>query len=137
MTLKKSVQAVANLIERPSPSLGIDIDGVVDQAPLFFSVLTNTWPGKVFVISFRDDKTKAEEVLKKHKIRCDALILVNSFEEKARVIKEEGISVFFDDQPEILQHISPTCDVMLVRNEGNFDFTDRKWMLSKQTGKIV
>jgi len=27
--------------------------------------------------------------------------------------------------------------VMLFRNEGNFDFGDRKWMLSDQTGKLM
>ncbi len=137
MSLKEDVQAVANLIEIPFPSIGIDIDGVVDQAPIFFNTLTGVWPGKVFVITFRDNREKAEEVLKKYNIHYNELILVNSFDEKAKVIREQGISVFFDDQPEMLKNVSPTCDVMLVRNEGNFDFKDKKWMLSNQTGKIV
>lgn len=135
--LKEYLEAIINVIEIPHPSLGIDIDGVVDQAPMFFNTLTGTWPGKVFVVSYRDDREKAVEFLKKYNIHYNELILVNSFEEKAKVIQENCISVFFDDQPEMLKEVSPNCKVMLVRNEGNFDFEDKKWMLSKHTGKIV
>jgi hypothetical protein len=121
----------------PQPSLGIDIDGCVDEAPLFFQVLTNCWPGKVIVISFRSDQAKAEAYLAQFKIRYDELILVRSFAAKAEVIREYGILVFFDDQPEILKHIPAETNVLLFRNEGNFDFEDQKWMFSDKTGKLV
>lgn len=121
----------------PQPSLGIDIDGCVDEAPLFFQVLTNCWPGKVFVISFRSDRAKAEAYLAQFKIRYDELILVPSFEAKAEVIRKEGILVFFDDQPEVLKHIPESVNVLLFRNGGNFDFDDQKWMFSEKTGKLV
>ncbi len=134
----KLVEEVAsNLSTLPYPSIGIDIDGCADEAPIFFSLLTKYWLGKVFVISFRSDRAKAESVLAANNIRCDELILVNSFEAKARIISEKGIGVFFDDQPEALKNISPSCQVMLVRNGGNFDFDDQKWMFSKETGKLV
>lgn len=119
------------------PSIGIDIDGCVDEFPEFFRVLASHWPGKVYVISFRDDRSRAEAYLAKFGVRCCELILVNSFAEKAEVIAREGITVFFDDQPEVLKTIAPACGVMLVRNEGNFDYEDRKWMLSDNTGKLV
>lgn len=121
----------------PLPSLGIDIDGCVDEAPLFFQILTNCWPGKVFVISFRSDQAKAEAYLAQFKIRYDELILVPSFEAKAEVIREHGILVFFDDQPEVLKHIPESVNVLLFRNGGNFDFDDQKWMFSEKTGKLV
>jgi hypothetical protein len=53
------------------------------------------------------------------------------------VIRQNGILVFFDDQPEVLKDISPNTHVMLVRNGGNFDFQDRRWMFSDETGKLV
>ena len=121
----------------PQPSLGIDIDGCVDEAPLFFQILTNCWPGKVFVISFRSDQAKAEAYLAQFKIRYDELILVPSFEAKAEVIREHGILVFMDDQPEVLKHIPESVNVLLFRNGGNFDYEDRKWMFSDKTGKLV
>jgi hypothetical protein len=119
------------------PKLGIDIDGCIDEATLFFQTLTHIWPGKVFVISYRSDRVKAESDLAKYRIRYDELVLVTSFSAKAEVIRKEGILVFFDDQPEVLKHICSKTNVMLVRNEGNFDFADKRWMFSGETGKLV
>lgn len=138
---KKDIQQVADilsgLLEMPKPSLGIDIDGCVDEAPLFFQLLTSCWPGQVFVISYRSDRAKAEADLAKHRIRYDHLILVSSLTAKAEVIRQNGILVFFDDQPEVLKDISSNTHVMLVRNGGNFDFEERRWMFSDETGKLV
>jgi len=123
--------------EKLQPSLAIDADGCVDEYPTFFGTLTNSWPGKVYVISYRDDRGKAEQFLKQFGIRWDELILVNSFEEKARVIAEKGILSYFDDQPEMLKDIPQGVAVMLVRNGGNYDFDSKKWIFSKNTGKII
>jgi hypothetical protein len=119
------------------PILGIDLDGCVDEAPLFFRTLTSVWQGKVIVITFRDDRQKAINVLDSFGIRYDELVLVNTFDAKSEVIIEKGVNTYFDDQPEMLRNIPASVNVMLVRNEGNFDFDDRKWMLSEKTGKIV
>jgi hypothetical protein len=130
-------EAMRNVFSRQSPSLGIDIDGCVDEAPVFFQILTRVWPGKVFVVSFRNDRAKAEADLKERDIRFDELILVDSLEAKAKVIAREGILVFFDDQPECLKHMDSMRNVMLVRNAGNFDFEDKRWVFSEVTGKLV
>jgi hypothetical protein len=135
--MRKELEALRNLANIPHPSLGIDLDGCVDEAPIFFSILTNRWPGKVFVITFRDDKDKAEEVLKRYNIRYDEVVLVNTFDQKAEVIAEKGILVYFDDQPEMLKNIPGTVGVMLVRNEGNYDYDEKKWTLSKDTGRLI
>ena len=64
-------------------------------------------------------------------------MLVRTFDAKADVIAERGVNVYVDDQPEMLKNVPPGVSVMLFRNEGNFDFTDRKWMLSDRTGKLL
>jgi hypothetical protein len=134
----KEVQGVlSGLFTVPHPSLGLDIDGVLDEANLFFRTLSHVWPGQVFIISYRNNREKAVQDLEKLGIRYDELILVSSFEQKAEVIVEKGILIFFDDQPECLKHVSEDRHVMLVRNGGNFDFDDKRWMLSDQTGKLV
>ena len=53
------------------------------------------------------------------------------------MIAERGINFYIDDQPEMLKNIPANVGVMLFRNEGNFDFDDRKWMFSDQTGKRI
>jgi hypothetical protein len=135
--IRQTGAALAGLFSVPCPSLGIDIDGCVDECPIFFRILTRTWPGKVFVVTYRNDEAKARADLEERGIRFDALFLVDSLEGKAEVIEREGILVFFDDQPECLKQVDSMRSVMLVRNGGNFDFADQKWMFSDQTGKLV
>lgn len=91
----------------------------------------------MFVLTYRSDREKAVADLARYCIKYDDLILVDSFEVKVQVIAENGIFVYFDDQPEMLKNVPPTVSVMLVRNGGNFDFEDRLWMLSNRTGKLA
>jgi hypothetical protein len=133
----ESAEILEEVLSRSMPALGIDIDGCVDEAPVFFQLLTKHWPGKVFVISYRSNREKAVADLAKYQIHYHELILVNSMQAKAEVIRVNGIIVFFDDQPEVLKGISPSTQVMLVRNGGNFDFKDCRWMFSEETGKLV
>lgn len=118
-------------------TLGLDIDGCIDEAPNFFSQLSHSWAGEVIVVSFRNHYEKAAEVLRRWDIRFDKLILTTSLAGKAAVIEREGINLFFDDQPEALKDIPEDVAVFLVRNGGNFDFDVRKWMMSDETGKLM
>lgn len=117
--------------------LGLDLDGTIDEAPEFFRLLCQIWPGKVYIITYRSDKDKAICDLIYHQIRYDELILVDNFDAKANIIIEKNISVYFDDQPEMIKQIPSTVNVMLVRNGGNFDFFDKLWLFSPNTGKLV
>lgn len=140
MTLKEQIheasKVVQRVVEQPKPALGIDLDGCVDESP-FFQILTQVWPGNVYVVTFRDDHKKAVADCEKHNIRFTEVVLAESMNDKARIIKEKGISFYIDDQPEMLKNVPVDVAVMLFRNDGNFDFDDNKWMLSKKTGKLV
>lgn len=118
-----------------SPSIGIDLDGTIDEAPEFFRLLTNLWPGRIYVITYRDDYARAVADVQRHGIKYDQVVLVDSFREKAARIAELGISVYFDDMDEMLMHIPEGVAVMKIRNGGNFDYTLGKWLYSKQTGR--
>lgn len=120
-----------------APVLGLDLDGVITDAPTFFSTWTHSWPGKVIVVTYRKDRSKAVEDLEQRGIRFDEVVLVDRFEAKAEVIKEKQITVYIDDQPEMLKHIPDGVHVMLFRNEGNYDFEDRRWILSNETGRLL
>lgn len=117
--------------------LGLDLDGVITESPEFFSAWTHSWPGEVVIITYRKDRQKAVQDLSERSIRYDELVLVDRFDAKAEVISELGVAFYVDDQPEMLKGIPANVNVMLFRNEGNFDFSDRQWMLSSRTGKIV
>ena len=118
-----------------SPSIGIDLDGTIDEAPEFFRLLTNLWPGRIYVITCRDDYARAVADVQRHGIKYDQVVLVDSFRGKAARIAELGISVYFDDMDEMLMHIPEGVAVMKIRNGGNFDYTLGKWLYSKKTGR--
>ncbi len=122
----------------PAPvNLGLDLDGLLDEATDFFKLLAKIWPGNVVIISFRDDVEKAEADLKQLGIEYDELILVDSFDAKATVIANKNVGVYFDDQPEMLKNIPEGVHVLLYRNGGNFDFDDRLWLFSDRTAKLI
>jgi hypothetical protein len=141
LSSKDQIRSIADALGRASettePALGLSLDGVINQAPSFFKFLASKWPGPVFVISSRHDRNGAEKMLAEFEIQYDELILVDSFDAKAKAIVEKGIAVYFDDQPVMLKNIPPAVNVMLVRNGGNFDFEGKKWLFSEQTGRIV
>ena len=118
-------------------TLGLDLDGCITEAPEFFSAWTHSWPGKVIVITFRNDRQKAIDDLTLRNIRYDEVVLVQRMDGKAEVIAKYGVTLYVDDQPEMLKNVPAGVNVMLFRNEGNFDFDDQKWMLSDQTGKLM
>lgn len=135
--IKQVAEVLSGLFAIQYPSIGIDIDGCIDEAPTFFKILSENWPGEVFIVSYRKERAPAEAVLAKYKIRYDELILVDSLSAKAEVISKRGISIFFDDQPECLKDIDSMRNVFLIRNGGNFDHEEKKWMFSEETGKLV
>jgi uncharacterized HAD superfamily protein len=122
---------------RNNLKLGLDLDGVITDAPEFFSAWTHSWPGEVVIITYRKDRQKAVQDLADRNIRYDELVLVDRFEAKAEEIAKLGVGFYIDDQPEMLKTIPADVNIMLFRNEGNFDFADQRWMLSRRTGKLV
>lgn len=118
-------------------NLGFDLDGLLDEATDFFSLLSRIWPGKVFIISYRNGFAKAEADLRRLGIAYDELVLVDSFDAKADVIAQKNVGIYFDDQPEMLKNIPEDVQVLLFRNGGNFDFEDRRWIFSNRTAKLI
>ncbi len=122
---------------RKFPSIGLDLDGTIDESLTFFKWLAQHWPGKVYVLTYRSNRSKAEDDLAGFGIRYDNLVLVSSFKQKAEVIIREGIQIYFDDQDEMMSDIPESVTVFKIRNGGNFDFQERKWLYSDQTGRCI
>ena len=120
-----------------APILGLDLDGCITDAPEFFSAWSHSWPGKVFVITYRRDKQKAINDLAERNIRYDDVILVDRFDGKAAVIAEKGVTFYVDDQPEMLKNLPSGVQVMLFRNPGNYDFSSDKWIMSNDTCRLI
>jgi hypothetical protein len=133
ITLNRYFQGRANSVQARSaaqkivmplkvPVLGLDLDGVITNATEFFSAWTNSWPGKVIITTYRRDRTQAIADLQERNIRFDEVVLVEHFEAKAEVIAKYGVTMYVDDQPEMLRHIPEGINVMLFHNRCNYDF---------------
>ena len=116
--------------------IAFDLDDTITHAPEFFSTLSKLWNDDVYIITFRSDRPSTIEDLEKLDIRYTDVILVSSCEEKAEVVRRLGIAVYFDDMPEMLKNMPKETAIFLFRNEWNFDFDDKKWILTEKTGKL-
>jgi uncharacterized HAD superfamily protein len=125
------------MFKENAPTLGLDLDGCITDAPEFFSAWSHSWPGKVFIITYRRDRQKAINDLAEHNIKYDEVILVDRFDGKAAVIADKGVTLYVDDQPEMLKNVPYGVNVMLFRNQGNFDFEVSKWIMSSDTCRLI
>lgn len=114
-----------------APILGIDIDGTIDESSDFFKILSKTWPGKVYIVTARDDAEKAKQYVDSFDIYYDDIYAIGKLD-KAETISRIGIDVFFDDQDECIKNISDDVTVMKIRNDGNSK--SGKWLYSNNTG---
>jgi len=118
-------------------TVGLDLDGTITDAPKFFSAWTHSWPGRVVIITYRNDREKTMADLEQLEIRYDDLVLADRMDAKAAVIAELGVTLYVDNQPEMLKNAADHAGVTLFLSIGSFDFGDQRWMLSQETGKLV
>jgi hypothetical protein len=119
-----------------SPNLGLDIDGTLDVNPRFFEILSIIWPGRISIITLREDSEDTRMYLDKLKIRYDRLVSVKKLEDKAKAIIKYNINVFIDDQDEALYNIPENVMVLKIRDPGG-NFENGKWLYSNQTGTNI
>ncbi len=126
--------AARNMFE--APPLGLDLDGTITDAPLFFCFLAAFWPGKVYIITYRSVESAAVTA-ESLNIRYDEIFSAATLSDKARLITLHGVKFFFDDMDECLCNIPDDVTVFKIRNDGNFDFEEEKWLYSPKTGKLL
>ena len=121
--------------------IGIDIDDTItatNNSKAFFSLITNLMRSfaKVYIITNREtddlSRGRTEEELGKMNIHYDELVITA---EKADFILKEGISIYFDDTDEYFNTLPESVTVCKIREYGNFDFADNKWIYGDKTGK--
>jgi hypothetical protein len=113
--------------------VGLDLDGLLDERPDFFAFLTAFLrAGRHFVavLTYRDPESRArtEEQLAGWGIAFDELHFARSLSDKGRLCRELQIDLYFDDQDECVVGVDEKTTVFKIRNGGNFDFEERKWL---------
>ena len=91
-----SIQKIASI------SLGLDLE-VIAREPRFFKILTNQWPGRVYVVVYHDDKEVVARYLDKVGVRVDYILSIHSHEELLKVIDENGIAYYYQCDDTIIE----------------------------------
>ena len=121
--------------------IAIDLDHTITanrQSIEFFSIMTHLLipEHKIYIITNRapgSEQGIAEE-LKDLEISYSEIIITS---EKAKYIKNNCITIFFENEDESFLEISEDVVVFKIREEGNFDFAEKKWIGNNTTTKMI
>jgi len=122
--------------------IGLDIDGLLDERPDFFSFLAHAFRAAghfVAVLTYRDPDSlpRTEKQLSAWGIEYDELHFARSLADKGRLCRELTIDVYFDDQDECLVGVDEKTTVFKIRNGGNFDFGGDKWISTSKLTRLL
>ena len=120
--------------------IGIDIDNTINVSEdtiKLFSFLTHCLRDKaeIHIITSRNpsEESRRETILelKDYNVYYDALAITD---DKSNYIMENGITVFIDDTDEFFANLPESVTVFKIREPGNFDFDQHKWVYGNKTG---
>ncbi len=122
--------------------IGLDLDGLLDERPDFFAFLTASLRAGghfVAVLTYRDPESRArtEGQLAAWGVGYDELHFARSLPDKGRLCRELEIDLYIDDQDECIQDVPETTTVFKIRNGGNFDFGERKWLSTARLTRLL
>ena len=121
--------------------IAIDLDNTItasEQSIGFFQILTHLLINEhnVYIITNREPNTEqaiAEE-LDCYDIEYSEIVITGK---KAEFIIKEGIEVFFENSDEFFLELPESVVVFKVRECHNFSFSEKKWIGSKKTTKMI
>jgi hypothetical protein len=122
--------------------IGLDLDGLLDEQPAFFSFLTAALREGghfVAVLTYRDPELRRRTVaqLASWGIAYGELHFARSLSDKGRLCLELDIDVYFDDQDECIQDVAERTTVFKIRNGGNFDYEEQKWLSTARLTRLL
>jgi len=113
--------------------IAIDIDHTITaskQSIEFFRILTHLLISehKIYIITNREPGTEKEiaQELVKLGIEFNFIIITDK---KAEYISREGITIFFENTDEYFLELGEEVAVFKIREEGNFDFDKKRWIV--------
>ena len=116
-------------------NIAIDLDDTITYAPETFAALTQMLGRKnyIYIITNRNPDTRANTVkeLEDFRIVYDNLILTA---DKKKAILENEIDIFFEDTDEYFLDLPEEVLVFKIREPGNFNFAEKKWIYGNKTG---
>lgn len=123
-------------------NVALDIDGTISDHPQFFSWLTKSLRAtghRVVILTFRDptrnEQTRSQ--LASWGVEFDEMVIAESLKAKGELCVKHEIDLFFDDQDECIVDVPESVMVFKIRNGGNFDFDDQKWVSTSKLTHLL
>jgi hypothetical protein len=122
--------------------VGLDIDGLLDERPEFFALLSTALRASghfIAVLTYRDPnrREQTEKQLASWGICFDELHFTRSLSDKGRLCRVLKLDIYFDDQDECIVDVDETTMVFKIRNGGNFDFRVKKWVSTATLTRLL
>ena len=121
--------------------IAIDLDNTItaDKNSIeFFRIMTHLLiaENSIFVITNREPNTEKEiaEELKNIGISFSKIIITDK---KAEYIKENNITIFFENTDEYFLELGEETTVFKIREDANFSFSEKKWITSRQNSILI
>lgn len=121
--------------------IAIDLDNTItaDQNSVeFFRILTNLLIAehRIYILTNREPGTEqaiADE-LDCFGIEYSEIVITGK---KAEYIVKNNITVYFENEDEYFIELPKSVLVFKIREDGNYDFAEKKWIGSKKTTKWI
>jgi uncharacterized HAD superfamily protein len=121
--------------------IAIDLDQTItaDRNSIeFFSILTHLLIAehRIYIISNREPNSEQEtaDELDYLNIEYSQIVITD---QKAKYIRDNKITIFFENQDESFLELGEEVIVFKIRESGNFSFSEKKWIGSKKTTKLI
>ena len=121
--------------------IGIDLDNTITadkNSVMFFRAITHLLipENDIIILSDRDesDRETTEQELSVLGIRHNKLILTAN---KAGYILKNNINILFENTDEFFLELPQDITVFKIREHHNFSFSEKKWIGSKKTTKMI
>ncbi len=121
--------------------IALDLDHCItaDRKSIeFFRILTHLLipENDIYIITNRNesDREDTEQELSVLGVRYNKLIITDK---KAEYLIANNINIYFENSDEYFLEIGEETTVFKIREAGNFDFSEKTWIGSEKTVKMI
>ena len=120
--------------------IAIDLDSITaDKNSIeFFEVLTHLLDPEfeIHILINREPNTEQDIANELDYLGIEYSEIVITAD-KAEYIREQGITIFFENEDEYFLELGEETTVFKIREDGNFDFSEKKWLGNNKTTKMI
>ena len=121
--------------------VAIDLDNTINASRNsleFFEIITHLLIAehRIYILTHREPNTEQRiaDELDYLGIEYSEIVITNK---KAEYIKENNISIYFENEDEYFLELDEEVTVFKIREDSNFDFAEKKWITSRQNSILV